>query len=243
MFDSIKTNNTNIPKTIEELKQWANDKNLPLFEMRTFIGENINEPKVYGIYKDDISGDFIVYKNKADGKRAIRYQGKDEAYAVKQLYEKMRQRLKNQSGYHKSVSVEVKGNGIKWSKLIIIAATIITLTAGGLIFMVSKTISDRKNTPHTGYYHHDDDYYYYYHNTWYIWDDSDWGYAYSDYDWMKDDYKDYYIGNSYDNNTCYDDFTDSSYYDYESDDDWDSDYSWDDDSSWDSSFDDWDSDW
>ncbi len=31
----------------------------------------------------------IVYKNKADGSRSIRYRGPDEAYAVRALYEKL----------------------------------------------------------------------------------------------------------------------------------------------------------
>ena len=51
-----------IPKTIEELKEYALSKGLPLEQMRFFIGEDIREPKAYGIYQD-IGGDFIVYKN------------------------------------------------------------------------------------------------------------------------------------------------------------------------------------
>ena len=51
-----------IPKTIAELKEYAVSKGLPLEQMRFFIGEDIREPKAFGIYQD-VGGDFIVYKN------------------------------------------------------------------------------------------------------------------------------------------------------------------------------------
>ena len=57
--------------------------------MRFYIGENYKLPKAFGIYQDEASGDFIVYKNKADGTRVIRYQGGDEAYAVNEIYLKL----------------------------------------------------------------------------------------------------------------------------------------------------------
>ena len=67
------------PKTIEELQAWYAAHNLPPEEItRFFIGKNITEPKAFGIYKTD-TGDCVVYKNKANGERAIRYQGADEA--------------------------------------------------------------------------------------------------------------------------------------------------------------------
>ena len=78
-----------VPKTIEELKAFAKAKNLPLEEMRFFIGVDYKEPKGFGIYEDQ-DGNFIVYKNKGDGTRAERYRGKDEAYAVNEIYQKMK---------------------------------------------------------------------------------------------------------------------------------------------------------
>lgn len=67
----------NQPKTIEELRQWYIDKNLPPEDVtRFFIGKNILEPKAFGIYENEFH-EFVVYKNKADGERAIRYQGPD----------------------------------------------------------------------------------------------------------------------------------------------------------------------
>ena len=43
----------------------------------------------FGIYRDE-DGEFVVYKNKSDGSRAVRYKGLDEAFAVNELYEKLR---------------------------------------------------------------------------------------------------------------------------------------------------------
>ena len=84
-----------IPKTIEELKAYAISKGLPLEQMRFFIGEDIREPKAFGIYQD-VGGDFIVYKNKSNGERVVRYRGSDEAYAVNELYQKLRSEVTDQ---------------------------------------------------------------------------------------------------------------------------------------------------
>ena len=75
------------PKTIDELREYCAERGMPLLRMRFFIGENYTEPKAFGIYKE---GDrFIVYKNKANGNRSIRYHGPDETYAVKELFMKL----------------------------------------------------------------------------------------------------------------------------------------------------------
>ena len=87
---------TNVtPKTIEELKSWYIARKLPPEEtMRFFIGKDIKEPRAFGIYYDGY--EFIVYKNKANGQRAIRYQGTDEAYAVNELYLRLKEEILNQ---------------------------------------------------------------------------------------------------------------------------------------------------
>lgn len=81
------------PKTIDELRMWAEDNNLPLDDMRTYIGTDYRGAKAYGIYEDKETGKFIVYKNKADGTRSVRYEGYDQAYAVNELYMKMQERI------------------------------------------------------------------------------------------------------------------------------------------------------
>lgn len=87
----LKRSAEGIPKTIVELLQWCQDKHYPLESMRFFIGVNYQEPRAFGIYKDEETGNFIVYKNKSDGSRVIRYEGKDEAYAVNELYMKIKE--------------------------------------------------------------------------------------------------------------------------------------------------------
>ena len=75
------------PRTIEELKAYCAEHGTPLPRMRFFIGEDYREPKAFGIYRDGSS--FVVYKNKADGTRFVRYQGADEASAVRELFAKL----------------------------------------------------------------------------------------------------------------------------------------------------------
>lgn len=75
------------PKTIAELKELCEQQGLPLERMRFFVGRNYPKPRAYGIFRE---GDrFIVYKNKSDGTRAIRYDGPDEAHAVGELFQKL----------------------------------------------------------------------------------------------------------------------------------------------------------
>lgn len=81
------------PQTIEELRQWYVKHNLPPEEVtRFFIGRDISEPKAFGIYKNE-RGECVVYKNKASGERAVRYQGTDEAYAVGELLLKLKSEI------------------------------------------------------------------------------------------------------------------------------------------------------
>ena len=83
------------PKTIEELKEWYMARKLPPETVtRFFIGKDIREPKAFGIYRD--GSDVIVYKNKANGQRSIRYQGKDEAYGVNELYMRLKSEILDQ---------------------------------------------------------------------------------------------------------------------------------------------------
>ena len=88
---------TKSPQTIEELKQWYADRGLPPYEVtRFFIGENYKGAKAFGIYEED--GVFTVYKNKADGTRAVRYSGTDEAFAVEEILDKLKSEILNQKG-------------------------------------------------------------------------------------------------------------------------------------------------
>ena len=256
----------NNPKTIEDLKVWYRNRGLPSYETtRFFIGIDYKQPKAFGIYKN-ADGDFVVYKNKADGTRAIRYQGKDEIYAVNELFQKLKDEIVHQKNMNRTRSSRppryssTRGGGNKLVKYIII---------GWFIFIIGNILISNLvtsfNNRHNGYYSYNGDTYYHYGNHWYIYDAAlaDYGYETSDFSdsfWLEVDnnkntdviesnYDDYYISKSWDssidatdwNNTNY--YTDthtSSYSD--SDSDW-SDYSWDSSDSWDSGGSDWDSDW
>ena len=86
---NVKRTADSTPKTIEQLKEWYAARNLPPYETtRFFIGINYTEPRAFGIYEEN--GQFIVYKNKDDGSRAVRYKGTDEAYAVNELFLKLK---------------------------------------------------------------------------------------------------------------------------------------------------------
>jgi len=83
-----------VPQTIDELKDWYAAHNLPDENItRFFIGKDIKEARAFGIYRDDNTGNYVVYKNKDTGARTVRYEGKDEAYAVNELYMKLKEEI------------------------------------------------------------------------------------------------------------------------------------------------------
>ena len=227
-----------VPKTIEELKQWYVDKNLPPEDTtRFFIGTDYKDARAFGIYQDEATGDFIVYKNKSDGSRAIRYQGKDEAHAVNELFLKLRDEIANQkvnNGYEINRGNQVQRKQSNIGTKIFVA--IFALTFAIISFFAITS-------PKRGYYLYNDDYYYYQNGSWYEYDDyQGWYYVTTPRDLKKhsSDYYQSYYYNYYD----IDSFENSSYYQEPTssdDDDWDSD--WDSSDSWDSGSTDWDSDW
>ena len=156
--------NTGKPKTIEELQDWYKKRNLPAPEVtRFFIGVDYKEPKAFGIYKDE-NGEFIVYKNKADGSRAVRYKGKDEQYAVNELYQRLKDEIVhqkhlnegNRSGGSGSGSVFSGGGGGRDGKTpfgpklvrFLIKFWIIAVLVSFLITFIVTPIRNR----HNGYY-------------------------------------------------------------------------------------------
>ena len=79
-----------VPKTIEELQAFIEEHKIPVDKMRFFIGIDYQEPRAFGIFKRPDNQNCVVYKNKSDGTRMIRYEGADEAYAVNEIYQKMK---------------------------------------------------------------------------------------------------------------------------------------------------------
>lgn len=232
-----------VPKTIEELKEWYQNHNLPEPEVtRFFIGENYEKPKAFGIYKKD-DGNFVVYKNKDDGSRSIRYEGTDEVYAVNELYLKLKDEIQNQ----KKMNIDRKSNnGIrKQPSLVPIIAIIIIISFSLAFFLV-------RYENNNGYYNYNDTEYYKRNGYWYIYSNDSWIEIDSsglDKE-FRDNYKEYYEGRDY-SSTDFggQDIKDSSVSDSwesssdTSSSDWDSDSSWDSSDSWDSGSTDWGSDW
>lgn len=216
--------NQETPRTIEELRAWYVARNLPPEEVtRFFIGKDIKEPRAFGIYRD---GDrYVVYKNKDDGSRAVRYHGPDEAYAVNELYLRLKQEIANQKGRNWQ---KREVNKKKERRNMIIGLSIFVAVVLALLILDSFD-------PDDGYYN--------YHNRWYYYGSSNW-YIYED-DWipydvdaeLADNYEDYYEG-GYSSDYDVPDFAESEYYSSS-----DSDSDWDSSDSWDSGSTDWSSDW
>ena len=80
------------PRTIYELKQFGRKMGISFERPHFHIGENYKGRCAFGIYKDERTGNYVVYKNKDNGERAIRYNGPDEAYAVNEIYQKLKER-------------------------------------------------------------------------------------------------------------------------------------------------------
>ncbi len=230
---------TRQPRTIEELRAFCAAKGMPLEKMRFFIGVDEPSPRAFGIYRE---GDrFIVYKNKADGSRAVRYEGPDEAYAVRELYLKLleehRLRAASPAGNPGSGTQERSVRQKPRNKYTFLVVAVI------LLYLVYQLLGGRLGHRRDGYYRVGERLFYRYGSSWYV--DSDYS------DWTEvdsfpaDDYGSYYVGDSYDEDWGGSDFTWSEAWetlqDSEDDDwDWDDDYDYDD---WDSGDTDWDSDW
>ena len=225
------------PNTIEELKAWYTAHHLPPEEItRFFIGKNISEPKAFGIYRDG-NGDFVVYKNKSTGERAIRYKGSDEKYAVNELYQRLKAEIADQKGNRPANTTQQPPAKKKKKKGCLIAIIIFTVLA------MLTAIFDH-SVPN-GYYKYNGTQYYHQGSSWYYYDKEtdDWYKSTESIDIDDKNAKDYQITNHEGK-----DFEQTSWYDsgsHSDDSGWDSDSDWDSGGgdSWDSGGTDWDSDW
>ena len=195
-----------VPKTIMELQQWYAARNLPPEETtRFFIGKNYKGAKAFGIYKDS-NGDIVVYKNKADGSRAVRYRGRDEAFAVNEIYTKLRETIQTQKsrpGYGSGRSTfsssgsnnSGKKNGCLSKPLLaFLVVVLICILLDALIVKgcnagcnaASCTVFSCETTScdgtRRGYYSYGNDIYYYEHGTWFLYNAlaNSWSRSYSE---------------------------------------------------------------
>lgn len=232
-----------VPTTIEELRAYCRNHNLPLADMRVFLGEDYRGAKAFGIYRDEATGNFVVYKNKADGTRAVRYEGNDEAYAVNELYLKIKERVAEQKRHLPSKGQGNPGRaGGRFVKSIF-GQVIVSIIVSIIVFIL-LLVGGFSAGPSSGYYAYGGSFYYYDSSSWYEWDiyDEEWSHTQADAE-LEENADDYYQSRNWRAGYEAGDFTESSWYSEEEweDDDWD--YDWDDDDSWDDSYDDWDSDW
>ena len=259
------------PQTIDELLAFCERHELPLSKMRFFIGLDYPGAKAYGIFQDK-NGDFVVYKNKADGSRAVRYRGPDEAYAVNELFQKLKEEATSQrsrvaaarqsgpgassaqaggtDAYSGGAKPQRRGKRKANAVLIGIIALAAAITIGRTAAAIHHTAQ-----PSTGYYQYNGSTYYNQNDSWYLYDDiGGWYPLYAVDNELQSNASDYYTSYSYNEDYGVESFADSEYYSYSdySSSDYSSDYDsgsswswdWDDDDSWDSSDDwDWDSDW
>ena len=99
-----------IPKTIEELKDYCERNGFTASKTRFFIGFNYQGARAFGIYKDEETGEFVVYKNKDDGTRNVRYRGTDEEFAVVELYDRLQKEIDNQKLHYAAEMAERERN-------------------------------------------------------------------------------------------------------------------------------------
>lgn len=246
LLPGVNRNSAEQPQTIEDLKAWYVAHNLPPEETtRFFIGKNIWEAKAFGIYKTP-NGECVVYKNKANGERAIRYQGADEAYAVNELYQRLRaeivdQKARNGNGSGGGKKAADKKASDKKSKTL--GCGCLTILLAIILFGVFAGSDGVPN----GYYRYDNTEYYSQNGRWYRYDNQN-------NTWLEAENSDKLSESITEDNAgqySYSDhqgtkFEETNWYDAgDSDDDgdWDNDNSWSDDDDWSSSSTDWDSDW
>ena len=197
--DGVKRTVDAQPKTIEELKAWYESKGLPPAEVtRFFIGVDYKKPRAFGIYKDEQTGNFVVYKNKDSGDRAVRYEGKDEAYAVNELYQRLKQEIIQQKANNVSKGQGINSNNSGIQKLFKNSSKPMQSILGLLIWVVGLPFVGFIAImifgailvffdPKEGYYNYYDELYYRsgvpYANDYWFWYDSEvgeWSYPLSD---------------------------------------------------------------
>ena len=225
------------PRTIGQLQDFCAYNEMPLEKMRFFVGEDYREARAFGIYED---GDrFVVYKNKADGSRAVRYSGPDEAYAVGELYDKLLDECHRRDIWPDGKPADLEKRRKAEKRRLLAIAVVGALLMCTLGFMISRIMA--KAHANDGYYYFGGPgIYYCYGDDWYYNDNTDWARVddgpYIDYE----DRADYFIGDTYDSSWGYSDFEDSSAWAQiqEENRTSSSDYS-----GWDSNDTNWDSDW
>ena len=182
------------PGTIEELRAFCEARGMPLEKMRFFIGRDYRKPKAFGVYRD--GEDFVVYKNKADGSRAIRYRGPDEAFAVGELYDKLMAEHRLRDHLRRSSSDGDRGGapagGILRDLYLRLRIPVLFL----IVLVLAGELNTRIEHRNDGYYRANGDLFYRYGYEWFVDSAADDWYEVEDFPYT--DYREYYAGGRYD---------------------------------------------
>ena len=227
---NVRRSTSDQPVTIEGLKQWYESKGLPPEDVtRFFIGKNYTGARAFGIYKDENTGNFVVYKNKADGSRAVRYEGTDEAFAVNELLTRLKQEILEQKSRNvsKGKSVYASSPRRRSKRKSSCLGSIIGFF-GPLIFcaVIVGYLLIHDEPAKQGYYMYNDEEYYkgklFYHygdttSGWAVFDDEigDWKQTSSYPSAIKNQYKakNYFLSSDYNTSFGKSDFKNSQVYD------------------------------
>lgn len=150
-----------VPKTIEELKIWCDKRNIaPAAQAGCFIDKNVDYPDTYGIYKDQATEDFIVYKNKHNGERSVKYRGKDESYAVNETYLNLKQLLLDKRLLNEGNEIKKLKKKYASKQIHPVIAVIIYLLILNFIFWIIFTIfaffwGQKKDQEYMEYFHNE----------------------------------------------------------------------------------------
>ena len=142
-------------------------KDMPLERMRFFINEDRREARCFGIYQEADTGNWVVYKNKDNGSRAVRYNGPDEAYAAQELWAKINSEIELRRA---KLPKRKRSRAEIIYRRVLMALLAAAIAVAGFMF-----VRWLARSPSRGYYLIDDAIYYYQNDDWYYYDDGgDW---------------------------------------------------------------------
>lgn len=129
------------PKTMEELRAYCTRNGIALKKIKVVIGENDPHPRRFGMYQEEESGDFVVYKNMKDGTRRERYRGKSEEEAVDILLKKI-SCLSGDAVLAEGNAAPIgTGLPVSWQKKLLVISTII-IGFNGIRAFVSNSLPE-----------------------------------------------------------------------------------------------------
>ena len=165
------------PRTVTELLALCDSFEVDPAAHSFFIGKDEKDASGYGLFLDEF-GDYVFYRNHTDGRRAIRYKGRDEGYAVGELYRRMkaahvfrrpaaRQESdeSSRSHHHHSHRSHRQRRKARRMRRIIAAAVAVVACIVAAVVLRWQSLQ-----PKDGYYHYQGRYYYLQHRQWYAYD-------------------------------------------------------------------------